>query len=78
MSGVKKEIFTVGAEIDGYTSSGKVKAIACTVVMDDGSLKTWVQYLEGEKFPLTAATALLHDQMIENCKLLMEIKRENK
>ena len=71
------EILQVGSEVDSLIVSGQVLAITCSVILADGDARTWIRYLEGQKFPLLAATDILHNEMLQCC-VPVSINQEGK
>lgn len=60
-----KELHDITSEIEGFLLSGKVKAVAAIVVMDDGTSHTRIRFTENGRMYLLAGITLLKADLIE-------------
>ncbi len=62
---IDEEIFKIATEIEGLVDDGNVVAIACVLVLANGSITTKIRFTDNQKFPLVAGARLLDNAVVQ-------------
>ncbi len=63
-----RNLCAIAMEIEELLTSGRIKAVAAIMVMDDGDVVFRTRYLAGGHFPLLAGTVILQRDLLDGAR----------